>query len=120
VTLDIESVTTCLETARRECLMSWNDAAGDSERDPELALHMVTALLNLELAIIAIEREKFLTLTVKKARLEAERARLRSENADEPSVGDVAEASDVHATAAAEADGIRELANALQSKARPQ
>jgi hypothetical protein len=91
--LDVESLRTCLEEARHEVIIGWNE---DESHDPEAPRHLMNALLNIELGVEMLEQNAEIV------RLTAENQCLRAEldacdKTDEPSVSDVraAEAPDV-------------------------
>ena len=52
MSLDVESILTGLRNARREAIMSWEDG----EKAADEANHLLNAILDVELAIAALEQ----------------------------------------------------------------
>jgi hypothetical protein len=53
VKLDVESILTGLRAARREAIMSWSP-----DYNPEEGVHLLNALTDIELSVIALERHE--------------------------------------------------------------
>lgn len=53
--IDTESLLVCLRAARRETILAWDEGGTDDEESPR---HLMNSLLNLEFAIVELEKSQ--------------------------------------------------------------